>query len=438
MNSRTVSLARRAHPLEGAAHGMGVVMCLLVLLSLAAPLAQAQQAVRPGDRWGRGPSRVDGPDAPPEPRRHLRAQPPQGQQPVTSRLLPDISVVGDLVADLSPDGSTQEDGTRFGIREIEVGAQANVDPFFRGVVYLGFSDEEGVHIEQGYLALAIAPFHLDLRGGRYLLPVTKQNTTHRHDLHTLEYPYVIQRFLGHEGARGTGLWVGRIFSPFGFFQELQLTVNDRLGETPEDLVTETAVNEDLDGLMYTARLRNYWDLSRAANLEVSGSLLTAKVEQPVSGATDGITAVGARQTLFGVDLTYRWRPPQEGLYKSFILQAEWMQQRNRRPGELPAAAPGQVVVYEGADRSFDGGYIFARWQVSYRGHIGARFDALQDPEFGGGRTRAISGYYQFFPSEFSKLVVAYERLNPPAGIGSTNRILLQATFALGPHRPHPF
>ena len=139
-----------------------------------------------------------------------------------------------------------------------------------------------------------------------------------------------------------------------------------------------------------------------------------------------------------MDVTYRWRPPQEGLYKSFIVQAEWMQQRNNRPGDLPTAAPGQVVVYEGPDRSFGGGYVFARWQVSYRGHIGARFDALQDPEFGGGRTRAISGYYEFFPSEFSKLALAYERLNRPAGFGSTDRILLQATFALGPHRPHPF
>jgi hypothetical protein len=96
-----------------------------------------------------------------------------------------------------------------------------------------------------------------------------------------------------------------------------------------------------------------------------------------------------------------------------------------------------VVVYEGPDRSFTGGYLFARYQVSRRGHLGARFDMLQDPEFGGERTRAVSGYYEFFPSEFSKLVAAFERLTP-GGQGGINRILLQATFALGPHRPHPF
>ena len=42
--------------------------------------------------------------------------------------------------------------------------------------------------------------------------------------------------------------------------------------------------------------------------------------------------------------------------------------------------------------------------------VGARFDALQDPETEGGSTRAGSGYFEFFPSEFSKLVLAYERL----------------------------
>jgi hypothetical protein len=362
--------------------------------------------------------------------------PPQ-QGPVNPRLLPDISIVGDIVGDLSPDGSTQEDGSRFGVREAELALQAAVDPYFRGDVFLGFSDAEGVHIEQAYLTAMSLPWQLEMRAGRYLLPFTKQNTTHRHDLHTVEFPHVIQRFLGEEGLKGTGLWASRILSPFGFFQEVLLTANDRFGETPEDLTTESPVNEDLDGLTYSARLRNYWDLSRAANVELSGSVLTSMREQPVTGADNDVTAAAARQTLFGVDLTYRWRPPERGLYRSFIFQAEFLRQQNRTPGALPPAAPGEVVVFEGPTRSFNGGYAFARYQVSRRAYLAARFDTLEDPEFGGERTRAVSGYYTFLPSEFSKLVAAFERLTP-GGQSGINRILLQATFALGPHRPHPF
>ena len=114
------------------------------------------------------------------------------------RLLPDISVVGDFVGDLSPEGSTQESGDRLGIREIEIAAQAAVDPYFRGDVFLGISDTEGISIEQAYLTATGLP-DLEVRLGRYLMPFGKQNTTHRHDLHTIEYPWVIQRFLSDDG-----------------------------------------------------------------------------------------------------------------------------------------------------------------------------------------------------------------------------------------------
>lgn len=366
------------------------------------------------------------------------AAPPQGQAPTNPRFLPDISVVGDLVGDLSPDGSTQEDGTRFGIRELELALLAAVDPYFRGDVYIGFSDEEGVHLEQAYLTTSSLPWQLEARLGRYLMPFSKQNTTHRHDLHTVEYPYVLQRYLGPEGLKGTGVSLSRIFAPFGFYQELLVSANDRFGEAPEELTTAAPVNEDLDGLTYTARLRNYWDLSSAANVELSASALTALVEQPVTGAAGEVNAAASRQTMWGVDLTFRWRPPRQGLYRSFILQAEVLQQHNRRPGELPPAAPGDQVVYDGLAGSLTGGYVFARYQLGRRTFLGARFDALDDPEFGGARTEAASAYWQFYPSEFSKLMAAFERVRFPGDAGSVNRILLQATFALGPHRPHPF
>jgi hypothetical protein len=353
---------------------------------------------------------------------------------VNPRLLPDISAVGDLVGDLSPDGSTQEDGARFGIREIEVALQAAVDPTFRGDVFLGFSDEEGVHIEQAFLTAMTLPWGLEAKLGRFLMPVGKQNTTHRHDLHTVEHSHVVQRFLGAEGLKGTGLALSRILSPFGFYQELQVTVTDRLGEAPEDLEPEEPPNKDLDGLAWSARFRNYWDLSNAANVEISGSVLTGLREQPVSGAAGTVNAVNTRQTTYGVDATFRWRPPQQGLYRSFILQAELFHQQNDAPGVLP---PGNQVEYLGPVADFTGGYVFARYQTSRRGHLGARVDAMRDPDLSGSRLNAFSGYYEFFPSEFSKLVAAFERVVPQGG-SATNRILLQATFALGPHRPHPF
>lgn len=357
------------------------------------------------------------------------------QGPINPRLLPDVSAVGDLVGDLSPDGSTQEDQSRLGVREVEVALQAAVDPYFRGDIFLGFNDVEGVSVEQAYVTATALPYALEGRLGRFLMPIGKQNTTHRHDLHTVEYPYVIQRFLGEEGLKGTGGYASKVLAPFGFYQEILLTVVDRFSERPEELFTREPVNRTLGGMAYSARLRNYWDLSEAANIELSGSAITGRREQPLALPPDPLVenALAVRQSVVGADLTYRWRPLRQGLYRSFILQAEFMRQINGREG---------TVGYAGPSRDFNGAYVFARYQLGRRLFLGSRFDWVQDPELTGSSADAStltagSGYLEWFPSEFSKLVAAFER-RVPEGLEGVNRILLQATFAIGPHKPHPF
>ena len=100
--------------------------------------------------------------------------------------------------------------------------------------------------------------------------------------------------------------------------------------------------------------------------------------------------------------------------------------------------PILINRYLGPRDEFDGGYAFARWQLTRRTFVGARYDWLQDPQGDGDTFGAASGYVTWFPSEFSKLVAGYERVMPGAGADSENRVLLQATFSVGPHRPHPF
>lgn len=382
---------------------------------------------------------------------------PTGPQtgPTNPRLLPDISAVGDLVGDLSPKGSTQEDNTRFSIREVELAIQAVVDPYFRGDIFLGMSDTEGLSIEQAYLTTTALPNQIELRLGRFLMPFGKQNTTHRHDLHTIEYPYVIQRFLSGDGLKGTGVWGSRVFAPFGFYQELQVSAVDRLGERAEGLVPYEDENKSLSGLGFSARLRNYVDISESTNFELSFSAMTGERAQPLDSLyaqyfQGDVNAVLARQSTLGADLTYRWRPLQQGLYKSFILQAEVMRQLNEHNPDIPAVAlafPGcpacntaglfPVGVYAGPVRDYTGAYVFARYQTTQRSFLGSRYDYVQDPERDGRTLNAGSVYLEWFPSEFSKLVAGYEAVKP-AGEDVLHRLLVQATFALGPHKPHPF
>lgn len=142
----------------------------------------------------------------------------------------------------------------------------------------------------------------------------------------------------------------------------------------------------------------------------------------------------ARQSLIGIDATYRWRPLKQGLYRSFILQAEILRQLNGG-GDIPAGLP--AARYLGPTANSTGGYVYSRYQLTRRTFLGARYDWVADPDAAGERLRAASGYWQFFPSEFSKILIGYERVTPP-GESAYGRIMVQATFAMGPHKPHPF
>jgi hypothetical protein len=253
--------------------------------------------------------------------------------------------------------------------------------------------------------------------------------------------------------------VSRVFAPFGFYQEIQLTGIDRLAEAPEDARLIEPINKNLSGMAFSARLRNYWDLSQSTNIELSASGITGRVEHPIGYEApnspngffgDGfldtpVNAISARQTVAGVDFTFRWRPLQQGLYKSFIFQAEAMQQFNQGNSIVPDCAELGLDLTE-CGRTFDagpsgnplGGYAFARVQISQRAYLGARFDYVGESA-SSGTTKAGSGYLEWFPSEFSKLVAGYERYVPSGfDMPALNRILLQASFALGPHKPHPF
>ncbi len=358
--------------------------------------------------------------------------------PTNARMLPDLSAVGDLIGDLTREGSTEPDGRRFGVREVELAVQSVVDPYFRGDVFLGINDTEKISIEQAFLTTTALPFGLQAQVGRFLMPLGKENTTHRHDLHTFEYPWLLQRFLSYDGLKGTGASLSKIFSPFGFYQEVIVSVVDRFGERNDSLTATVAANKSLKGLGTSARLRNYVDFSESSNIELSTSAMTGLREQPLSsagaGGVNAANAANARQSLLGVDLTYRWKPLQQGLYQSFLLQAEWMTQLNASPD---AAAIPVGFTYAGPARDYSGAYLFARWQLTQRLYVGGRFDTLEDPLANGAQLQAESVLLEWFPSEFSKLVAQVEHYAPPGGM-PLNRVLLQATFALGPHRPHPF
>lgn len=372
------------------------------------------------------------------------------QQPRTFQSLnPDISAIGELLADLSPQrAATLEDGSRFLMRETELGIQAIVDPFFRADFFIGVHPEE-VEVEEAYVTALALPGGLQARVGRFHLPLGKINLTHRPEILTVDYPLVLREYFGEEGFASSGLGLSRIFTPLGFFQEVQVYAlsgiereeehGEEEGEAEEAEVIERQ-RDVFEQLAFLGHLRNYWDLSSAANVELGFSAAVGSVERLVPLPCDPsencpldqpppVQQTFETQAFYGADFTMRWRPPQRSIYRSFAWNTE-------------------VVANDTPEQLLWGGFTQAQWQLSRRWYLGARFDAVQtleeheetegaepaEPEW----RRAASGYLTFFPSEFSRFKLGVERELGALASDDPWRVIVQTTFAIGPHRPHAF
>ena len=347
-------------------------------------------------------------------------------QPAAATLNPDLSLISDFLIDLSPEEPTLENDERFQLREIEIGIQGAVDPYFRYDAFLGIHGD-AIEVEEGYVTTLALPASLQARLGKFLVPFGKVNLTHRPELLMFDYPFVHREFFAEEGFSSTGVWGSWIGDPLGFYQELSIVGAEGMEahEHGEEEHAEEAGEpsqaqeeqghggglwDDLRDRLWLAHLKSSIDLSPASNLELGASWATAIVEEE---------AARARTNLYGIDVTWRWKPPRLSKYRSAFVQAEAIWRDESGIGETRA-----------------GGFAFAQWQISRRWHVGARGDWVEPLEEEG----TLQGgqlLVKWFPTEFSQLRLAYERQSPEAG-DALDRLIFQTTFALGPHRPHAF
>jgi hypothetical protein len=347
-------------------------------------------------------------------------------QPAAATLNPDLSLISDFLVDLSPDEATLENGERYQLREIEIGIQGAVDPYFRYDAFLGIHGD-AIEVEEGYVTTLALPANLQARLGKFLVPFGKVNLTHRPELLMFDYPFVHREFFGEEGFSSTGAWGSWIGDPLGFYQELSIVGAEGMeahehGEeehleealplsvAQEEEGQSGSLRDDLGDRLWLAHLKNSIDLSPATNLEIGASWATAIVEEE---------EVRARTTIYGIDVTWRWKPPQFSKYRSAFVQGEAIWRDEAGMGE-----------------SRTGGFAFAQWQLSRRWHVGARGDWIEPLE-AEGTLHGGQLLVKWFPTEFSQLRLAYERQDPEAG-DALDRLIFQTTFALGPHRPHAF
>lgn len=346
---------------------------------------------------------------------------PIGEEPTFTQSLgqafqsmnPDISIIGDFIGHYtSTEGSDLDDEFRF--RELELSFSSAIDPYARADFYVGLGQEPDgeweIGLEEGYATFLAVPWDLQPRVGRFKGTFGKANPTHLHALPWVEYPLVIENYFGEEGLSGDGLGVSWLVpNPWDKFIELtyEITNNDN------DLFAGT----ESDDFLHVLHLKNFFDISDASTLEVGLSFATAPNDE--RHGSD-------RTSVEGIDLTYKWRPPQSGLYKSFLWQTEIMGAQV----DLPGGREDSKGLYTALDYQFD-----RRWTV------GTRYDYSEMPHDLSLHENAYTGFLTFIQSEFLFWRLAYrytDRNFLEYGDSFEHEVFLQLNFGIGRHRAHKY
>jgi hypothetical protein len=327
---------------------------------------------------------------------------------------PDISVIGNFIGKAG-----EPNGVEFGpdrtrpameLDETEVAFQAFVDPYAKANVFLSITPA-GIDVEEGYATFLTLPYDLTAKVGKFKANFGKDNTWHTHVRPWVDQPLVIHNlFGGDEGLNDSGISVSKVFpNPWNVYLE-------GTGEVFKGDVANVFQRRSLNDLFYNAHLKGFRDISENSNIELGTSYSRGSLAGPRSGSNQ----------FAGVDVTYRWRPLQQGLYSSFI-------------GRLEAVTNSRPDV----DRRLKGFYASADRQFARRWFAGVRVDASDRPVVGDLSTlrfsdRGAAATLTFWPSEFSQMRGELRRIRYGDIGRSVNEFLFQLQFSIGAHGAHSF
>jgi hypothetical protein len=318
---------------------------------------------------------------------------------------PDTSVIGNFL------GKTgQRNDFEFGpddlrppmaLEESEVAFEAFVDPYAKAKFFLAVS-REGIEVEEGYANFINLPYGLTSKVGKMKATFGKDNTWHAHVRPWADQPLVIHNLFGEEGLSDSGISVSKDFAnPWNVF--LEGTAEVFSGDV-ENVFDRTNTND----LFYNTHLKAFKDISENSNVEVGTSYALGNREQ-------------RRNSFGGIDVTYRWKPLQQGLYRSMIARLEAITNHN------PAS-----------DRNLKGFYTSLDYQFAQRWFAGVRLDSADRVlDLGHVNDKGASATLTFWPSEFSQIRGQLRRTRYGSE-KSVTELLLQLQFAIGAHGAHTF
>jgi len=351
------------------------------------------------------------------------------------KLNPEISVTGDIVNAYTVDADT--DRFDFSFRNLGIHFESYLDPYtrFKAAVPVTTSSAS---IGEAYLTRYGILKDVNFTMGKFRQQFGVINRWHKHALDQVDFPLALRQIFGNGGLNQTGISFDWNMPPvFGSSQELILQVTN--GENSRLFSGNTVSVPSM-----LAHYKNYRDLSKDTYLEwgLTGLLGWNRDWDVSSGGTTVIKKDYQHAACFGADFTMLWEPTEQMRYRNLEWRSElyWLNKGILAPDD------------SGSDTLNSwGAYSYLQAKVLRTLDIGIRGDFYMpdDKDYANvsGLSLAplayvdedahqwqISPYITWWQSPFVKFRLEYNHLDGQNFAEPEDRIMLQAVFAVGPHK----
>ncbi|MCE9560359.1 MAG: hypothetical protein K8R88_15590, partial [Armatimonadetes bacterium] len=244
---------------------------------------------------------------------------------------PQISLVSDFRSRLVNSKKGDEKLTE--MKELELGFAADVDPFLKAEAYIAFAREDGksvAEVEEAFARYTRLGKGLSAKFGKIAGAIGHVQRNHTDQLNWLDYPLVIQDFLGGEGLRAPGGSLSYL-APGDRFHEFSLEAL-----TPDD--GPLFSGSDSGKPVMIGHYRTFHDFSEDLSAQFGASYANGP------GANNG------RGSMMGLDMTMKLQP--SGTGRSLMLESEAYWGKPGGPGQKTAFGAFAAATYQIAPRIF--------------------------------------------------------------------------------------
>jgi hypothetical protein len=315
-----------------------------------------------------------------------------------------IGIIGNFVGHTGT--NLPDPGNKFDFTEGELNLMAPIDPYANGTFIISFPSQGNPGVEEGYLTTTALPWTLQAKVGKFHTHFGKLNKMHRDAFPFIDLPLMLSHLFNQDQwSDSGGSLSGLIPNSWNQFLELDLQVlNGNSGGSFN--------NGQSKDLAYLLHLDSFHELDESS-----------AIDWGLSGATGMNDSSGQLRTVLeGFDLTYKWKRPVTGSYRSF--------------GWITEGFSSQKETLSGKADSI-GLYSFAEFQLAQRWFAGFRYDYAEPIDSSQQLETAESAILTFKPSEFQTIRAQYKHAchgETPA----SDEIMFQWLFLIGAHPAHNY